>query len=80
MKGPLQSQRPEKVEERSPTPFFQPVVEISPPDMLSELPKPQPISAVQQPRQAMPVADCRVEVSCVLLIRQFSMFLIYVSF
>ncbi len=64
MKGPLRSLKPEKVEVRSPTPLFQPDVEISPPDMLSELPKPQPISAVQQPRQAMPIVGWRYLVCC----------------
>jgi hypothetical protein len=43
IKGPLRSRRPEKVEERSPTPLFQPNIEISPPPMISELLRPQSI-------------------------------------
>ena len=70
MKGPLGFQRPEKVEERSPTPLVQPAVEFSPPAKISELPKTQPISAVQKQytysQQALPGADSQVEVSCVV--------------
>jgi hypothetical protein len=66
MKGPVRSQKPEKLEERLPNPLIQPDVEISQPAENFKLPKLQPISAVQQPLPAQPISDSRVEVFCVV--------------
>jgi hypothetical protein len=51
MKGPLRSQKPEKVEVRLPTPFVHPDVEISPPAENYQLLKLPPTSAVQKPKK-----------------------------
>ena len=67
MKGPLQSQRPEKVEERSPTPLVQPAIEKS-------------NSAKQQPQQALSNADSRVEVCCAVDPTNFDVFNLCYSF
>ena len=61
MKGPLRSLEPEKVEEISPNPLIQPGVQKS-------------ISVKQQPQQALPEVDSRVEVCCVVDPTSFNVF------
>ena len=61
MKGPCRSRKPEKVEERLPNPLIQPGVQKS-------------ISVKQQPQQALPEVDSRVEVCCVVDPTSFNVF------
>ena len=61
MKGPLRSRKPEKVEERLPNSLIQPGVQKS-------------ISVKQQPHQALPEVDSRVEVCCVVDPTSFNVF------
>ena len=61
MKGPCRSRKAEKVEERLPNPLIQPGVQKS-------------ISVKQQPHQALPEVDSRVEVCCVVDPTSFNVF------
>ncbi len=61
MKGPLRSQKSEKVDVRSQIPLIQPGVE-------------QSISVKQQPQQALSNADSQVEVCCVVDPTSFNVF------